>query len=221
MLKRNCALFALSVAQNNYICGLKSFVSPMKESQTLYSQDLQAAVEALRRGQTILYVTDTVWGIGCDAANDAAVQRVYDIKRREDSKSLITLVADVDMLTAVSGPLDKAVVGLATGSVRPTTVIYAGAKGLSRRVVAGDGSAAVRVVKDGFAHDLCKAFGAPVVSTSANVSGNATPGNFEQIDPEIKRSVDYVCMTGRDGSASVQPSRIVVFDGHEIKVIRP
>lgn len=167
-------------------------------------EDLSNAVQILRRGGIILYPTDTVWGIGCDARDSEAIARIYRIKKRADSKAMISLVGDEGMLHLVTGDTSHASVY----TDRPTTMVYPAPKILAHNLCSEDGSAAIRLTREEFSRRLCQMLGAPIVSTSANVSGHPTARTFQDIEPEILVGVDYVCLTGRDYAAS-QPSRVV------------
>jgi L-threonylcarbamoyladenylate synthase len=178
----------------------------MKEG---FEQEIEKALTELRNGGVILYPTDTVWGIGCDATNAEAVQRIYEIKKRPDSKSMIVLVADErDVLQYVAAP-DLAVFDYLEQQTRPTTVIFEQAIGLPDNLVAEDGSIAMRMVRDEFCRHLIKRLRKPLVSTSANISGQPTPQTFNQVSEEIKRGVDYVVQWRQDESTTAQPSQIV------------
>lgn len=160
-------------------------------------EDIKKAVEVMRQGGIILYPTDTIWGIGCDATNADAVKKVYDIKQRDDSKALICLVdSDVRLQRYVRQVPDVAwdVIELAT---KPTTIIFDGATGLAPNLIAADGSIAIRVTREAFSKELCYRMQKPIVSTSANISGEPAAQNFRDIDPRIIEAVDYVCWTRR------------------------
>lgn len=185
------------------------------------NDDIRKAVEVMRRGGVVLYPTDTVWGIGCDATNAQAVARVYDIKRRADAKALVTLVADTDMLEQWVDDIPEAAYQLIDAAVEPLTIIYSHPHGLAANLTAQDGSAAIRVPQAAFAQRLCRAMRVPVVSTSANISGQPTPPNFAAISPEILKAVDYVCLTGRDDASVHHASTIVrLGDGGLYQLIR-
>lgn len=187
-----------------------------------YTDDLNAAVAALKAGGVIAYPTDTVWGIGCDATDSDAVRRVFDVKRRADSKALITLVADDDMLGRyIAGGIPEAARECVRDAGRPVTVVYPGGHNVAPELLAADGSIGVRIVRDGFASDLCRALGGAIVSTSANISGEPAAAVFGEISPEILSSMDYVARSGRDNGAPSQPSRVVKIgaDG-EIIILR-
>ncbi len=186
------------------------------------AQDIENAVRVLRTGGIIVYPTDTVWGIGCDASNPQAVRKVYALKRREDSKALITLVSDAEMLSSyVDGSL-LLQSEEERHSDRPTTVIYPSASGLAGNLLADDGSVGIRVTSEEISRELCKRFGGAIVSTSANISGSPTPVNFSDISSDILSGADYVMMSRRDDFTESVPSRIVKFDqeGRRV-VIRP
>lgn len=185
------------------------------------NEDALNAVEFLQKGKIILYPTDTVWGIGCDATDDNAVKKIYKIKRRSDSKSMIVLVDSIEMLNKYVDSLEKSVIDIINTSRRPTTVIIPGAKGLAQALVAADGSVGFRVSRDEFSASLCRFSGSPVVSTSANISGEPTAHNYSEISEEIKDSVDYICMTRREDSEPHLPSRIVKLENdNSITIIR-
>lgn len=185
-------------------------------------QDIQNAVAALRKGGVILYPTDTVWGIGCDATDSVAVRRVFEIKHRADSKALITLVADVNEIghhTAVAPARAQEII---SETDRPTTVVYPSGRGLATELLADDGSVGMRVTTEEVSAELCHAFGRPLVSTSANISGEPAPAIFAEITPEILGAVDYVMTSRRDDSSRALPSRIIkINDDGSVTVIRP
>lgn len=186
--------------------------------------DLNEALAALRAGGVVVYPTDTVWGIGCDATNSEAVRRIFEIKRRADSKALISLVADEPMLDRWVDDVPEAAWQLidASADVQPMTIVYDHPRGFAPELLAADGSAAIRIVGAGFAQRLCRMLRRPLVSTSANRSGDATPATFADIDSEILASADYVAMTGRDDTTPHIPSSVVkISDGGVIKILRP
>lgn len=175
-----------------------------------YIQDLDAALAALRAGGVILYPTDTVWGLGCDATCAAAVQRIYQIKRRADSKALITLLADASELERWVDGVPPVAYELIDAAASPLTVIYdhAAVPPLAANLPAADGSLAVRITREPFSAQLCRRLRRPLVSTSANVSGQPAAATFAAISPHILSAVDHVCTTGRDYPAA-RPSSIV------------
>lgn len=177
----------------------------------MYTEDLKTAIRILHEGGVVVYPTDTVWGIGCDARQVEAVDKVYRLKRRDDSKALITLVADEKMLAEVTGePLSEAVKEfIAAQSGRSVTVVYPHGQNVASNLLASDGSIGIRIVREGFAHDLCHALGGPIVSTSANISGQPTARTYSEISSEVTDAADYVCMTDRTGTRQGTPSIVV------------
>ncbi|MBX3253219.1 MAG: threonylcarbamoyl-AMP synthase [Chitinophagaceae bacterium] len=174
-----------------------------------FADDVENCLRVLKSGGTILYPTDTVWGIGCDATNEQAVQRIYDIKQRRESKAMIVLLTDErDIFQYVAHP-DPAVLDYLENTVKPTTVIYNGAIGMAENLIAEDGSIAIRLVKDEFCRHIIKRLQKPLVSTSANISGQPTPENFRAIDPQMISAVDYVVQYRRDDERPAQPSSII------------
>ena len=174
--------------------------------------EIKKMVEVLRSGGLILYPTDTVWGIGCDATNEEAVKKIFKLKKREDSKSLIVLVDSVDRLAAYVDDVPDVAWDLAEVSDTPLTIIYPTGKNLAKNVMAEDGSVGIRVTNEEFSKALCYAFRKPIISTSANISGNPTPENFSQIEDEIKNGVDYVAEARRNEDEKKSPSSIIKFE---------
>ena len=183
--------------------------------------DIKQAIDVLRAGGTILYPTDTIWGIGCDATNPEAVRKVFEIKQREDSKALICLVDSPGRLQRyVRNVPDVAwdIIDLAT---KPTTVILNGATGLAHNLLAEDGSVGLRVTSEVFSHQLCYRFQKAIVSTSANLSGQPSPQTFAYISDEIKNAVDYVCLSRQRDTSRHEPSSIIkLTPSGEVTVIR-
>jgi len=184
-------------------------------------QDIKNAVEVLRKGGVILYPTDTVWGIGCDATNEEAVARVYKIKQRDDSKALICLVDSDARLQRYVRQVPEVAWQLIDCIVKPTTLILDGAVNLAPNLIAEDGSIGIRITQEAFSHELCYRFQKAIVSTSANISGEPAAQNYRDIDPRILEQVDYVCWTRRQEHKPHQPSSIIKLgiDG-EVKLIR-
>ena len=185
------------------------------------AEEAKKAVEVMRKGGVILYPTDTVWGIGCDATNPDAVKRVYEIKRRVDSKAMLVLVdsdVKVDFYVREVPPVAWDLIELST---KPLTIIYDGARNLASNLVGDDGSVGIRVTREEFSKQLCSRFRKAIVSTSANVSGQPTPRCFAEISDEIKQAVDYVVGVRQDEPAGAAPSSIIRLGAHgEVKVIR-
>ena len=177
-----------------------------------FENDIVHCLEKLRSGGTILYPTDTIWGVGCDATNPAAVKKIYEIKQRPESKSLIVLLADLrDINKYVSLPVPY-IFDYLRKTIRPTTVVYEGVVGLAENLIAADGSIAIRVVKEDFCKHLIKRFGRPIVSTSANISGKEAPANFNDISPEIRKAVNYVVEYRQSDEAPASASTVVRFN---------
>lgn len=184
-------------------------------------EDIKEAVDALRRGDIILYPTDTVWGIGCDATNPVAVRRVYEIKRRADSKALILLVDDCNALWRYVEDVPEVAEQLIEVSDRPTTIIYDGARNVAPEVIAADGSVAIRVTSEPFSRELCRRLRRPIVSTSANISGEPAAATFAEINDDIKKAVDYIAQYGRDNQSPARPSVIIkISSDSTFKIIR-
>ncbi|MCM1021208.1 MAG: L-threonylcarbamoyladenylate synthase [Muribaculum sp.] len=175
-----------------------------------YAVDIYGAVEALNRGKIIVYPTDTVWGIGCDATDAEAVAKVYGLKRRNDSKALIVLVADMDSLMALT-MADPAMLlhVVEEFSDRPTTFVIPATDSLAPNLLADDGTVGVRITNEKFSNALCREFGKPLVSTSANISGEPTAATYQDISAELLRGADYVCASRRQETNRVSPSRVV------------
>ncbi|MBO5550293.1 MAG: threonylcarbamoyl-AMP synthase [Prevotella sp.] len=176
-------------------------------------EDIKKAVEVLRKGGVILYPTDTVWGIGCDATNAEAVRRVYEIKQRDDSKALICLVdSDARMQRYIRNVPDVAwqlIDSMKEGDVKPTTLILDGAINLAPNLIAEDGSIGIRITNEPFSKELCYRFQKALVSTSANISGEPAAQNYCDIDSRIIEQVDYVCWARRQEHKPHQPSSII------------
>ncbi|HEY1030130.1 MAG TPA: L-threonylcarbamoyladenylate synthase [Flavipsychrobacter sp.] len=185
-------------------------------------QDIKNALNIINGGGTILYPTDTVWGIGCDALNEAAVDKVFAIKQRPREKSMIVLLADArDILQYVAAPPPD-IIDMVESFDRPTTVIYEGAIGLADNVINEDGSVAIRVTTDPFCKALIKRLQKPIVSTSANISGEPTPATFSQVSEAIKAGVDYIVQHRTDDETIKPPSRLVKMDDEgNMTVLRP
>ena len=187
--------------------------------------DIKQAVETMRKGGVILYPTDTVWGIGCDATNVDAVKRVYAIKQRDDSKALICLVdSDARMqryFRIVPDVAWQLVDSLKESDAKPTTLILDGAINLAENLIADDGSVGIRITNEPFSKELCYRFQKAIVSTSANISGEPAAQNYCDIDPRIIEAVDYVCWSRRQEHKPHTPSSIIKLkENGEVTVIR-
>jgi len=175
--------------------------------------DIEKSLEALNGGGVILYPTDTVWGIGCDATDSAAVERIFTIKRRNEALSLLTLVDSLDMLTEYVDDIPHIAIQFMKEAARPLSVIYPKAKSLATNLIAADGSIGIRIVQEPFCKQLIKAFGKPIVSTSANISGEPAPGIFGEISDEIRDAVDYVVRWRQDDQQPATASSIIKLIG--------
>lgn len=173
-----------------------------------FREEILRCMEVLKEGGLILYPTDTVWGIGCDATNEAAVSKVYQLKNREDSKALICLVGSDFMLEEYITEVPELAYDIMDMAEKPTTIIYDNPRGVAPNLVASDNTLAVRVASDKFCQHLIKAYRKPLVSTSANLSGEPTPSCFDEISPAISKGVDYVVNLGREVKNS-NPSSII------------
>lgn len=193
-----------------------------KDSTSFFEQEVAAAVNALRQKKILLYPTDTIWGIGCDATAADAVNKIYQLKHRPDVKSMIILVADErDILQYVAAP-DPAVFQFLEEATKPTTIIFGGAIGLPDNLVAQDGSVAIRLTKDPFCRHLIRRLRKPVVSTSANISGQPSPASFAYISEAIKKGVNHIVQWRQAETTIAEPSQIVKWNnGSAPTIIRP
>jgi L-threonylcarbamoyladenylate synthase len=172
-------------------------------------EEVKRTLEVLRNGGVILYPTDTVWGLGCDATNENAVKRIFEIKKREDSKAMLLLVDNSAKIQSYIDEVPDIAWDLIEFTEKPLTIIYPNAKNLASNLIAEDKSVGIRVTNEAFSKKLCEQFRKPIVSTSANVSGEPTPANFSQISIEIKSSVDYVVNFRQDELSKSKPSSII------------
>ena len=186
-----------------------------------FADDIRQAIDVMNRGGIIAYPTDTIWGLGCDATNADAVRRIYEIKRRDDSKALITLVDSEAKVEFYVKEVPEVAWQLIEVAERPLTIIYDGARNLAPNLLAEDGSAGIRITNEEFSKNLCMRMRRAIVSTSANVSGEPSPKCFADISPEIISAVDYVCTSRREESHNPPASNIIKLGvGGEVKVIR-
>ncbi len=172
-------------------------------------EDIKKACEIMQQGGVILYPTDTVWGIGCDATNCDAVERVFQIKRRADKKAMLVLLDNPAKLQTYVQEVPDIAWDLIDLTDTPLTIIYEGAKNLAPNLVSEDGSIGIRITDELFSKELCKQFRKPIVSTSANESGVATPLSFKEINDEIKQSVDYIVQYRQKDKTKAKPSGII------------
>lgn len=182
--------------------------------------EINNSIEALKKGNLILYPTDTVWGIGCDATNEEVVKRVYQLKNREDSKALICLVANQAMLERYVEDIPDVAYDIIDLATKPTTIVFDKPKGLAKNLIASDNTIAIRVASDKFCQYLINKFGKPIVSTSANISGIPSPKNFRAISDEILTGVDYVVNLHQEKENSSPSSIIKLSNNGTVKVIR-
>lgn len=184
-------------------------------------EDIKNAVKVLRQGGVILYPTDTIWGIGCDATNESAVKRIFEIKRREDSHSMLVLTDSEAKLERYANDIPAVAYDLIEFSTKPLTIIYSNAKNLAPNLIASDGSIGIRVTREEFSRRLCEAFRMPIVSTSANISGMPSAANFSEISEEIKGAVDYVVGYRQDDKSKAKASSIIKLEpSGVVKIIR-
>ena len=185
------------------------------------NEDLQKALEVLKKGGVILYPTDTVWGLGCDATNAEAVERIYQIKKREISKRMLVLMENPALLDRYVDDVPEVAWDLIEISSTPLTIIFSNARNLAGNLIAGDGSIGIRFTREGFSKELIRRFRRPVVSSSANFSGMATPRYFAEIDTAIIDAVDYVVKYRQHENSPSQPSSIIKLgQGGRIEIIR-
>jgi L-threonylcarbamoyladenylate synthase len=186
-----------------------------------YGDDIMNALKVLRAGGVILYPTDTVWGLGCDATSALAVRKIFDIKQRDDSKSLIILVNSVSMLERYVVDPPEVALQMAEWSQKPLTIVYDRGRSLAEGVASADGSVGVRICSDPFCDELITAFRKPIVSTSANISGTDAPAIFDEISREVISAADYVCLYRQyDRSRSSASSVIKVSANGAVKILR-
>lgn len=186
-----------------------------------FENDIENCLSVLKSGGLILYPTDTIWGIGCDATNENAVDKIYKLKDRPDKKSMIILVADENEIASYVNKPNKKIFEFLQRTNKPTTVIYQNAIALPKNIINEDGTIAIRIVQDEFCKALVQRLGRSIVSTSANISGEPSPKNFNEISNEIKNGVDYIVQHRQNDLKNYQPSSIIKFDKDEnIIVIR-
>lgn len=183
--------------------------------------EITSAVKVLLSGGVILYPTDTIWGLGCDATNEVAIKRIFKIKKRSDTRSLLVLADSIEMIQSITGIEPEVIHSLLKTSNKPTTIIYPQANGVSPLILAEDGSIGIRLVNDEFCKKLINSLGLPIVSSSANYSGTAYPANYYEIEEDIKFSVDHIVDWNKDNTMNALPSRVLKLlpDG-TIRVIR-
>jgi len=188
----------------------------------MINTELKKTAAILLSGGIILYPTDTIWGIGCDGSSPESVQNIYRIKQRDDRKSMLVLVDGIPMLEQYIDNIPPQALELLKAPVKPTTIIYPGARNLAENLIAYDGSIGIRVTSDPFCKQLIEICGKPIVSTSANISGDQAPGIFREIKAEIRNGVDYVVNWRQDETAPSKPSAILKLEADgTIITLRP
>ena len=189
--------------------------------EKIIENNVEAAVEMLKKGGLILYPTDTVWGIGCDATNEEAVARIYELKQSGDKKSMLVLCADADMIVRYVDKAPAIAFEVMELADKPLTAILPGARGVAANLIPDEGTLGVRIPDHEFCSRMLRKFGRPIVSTSANISGEATPKTLADTDEYIVKGVDYVVDPRCEGKATHRPSSIIAFgEGGEVKIIR-
>ena len=189
-------------------------------SKNNFETDLEQSLKILHSGGVILYPTDTVWGLGCDATNAAACEKIFNIKNRPEYKSFVVLVADERAILHYTAGVDLEIFNYLDKAIQPTTVIYHNAIGLADNVMAADGSVAIRICKDDFCKHLIKRFRKPIVSTSANISGEPSPAIFKEISTDIIQRVDYTVQYRQDDETRSVPSQIIRWNNGGVEFIR-
>lgn len=220
--------FFHSFLKKLYLIGCKStifVVHSFRKHQQIMTKEIveevKKACEVMNKGGVILYPTDTVWGIGCDATNPEAVKRVYEIKRRSDSKAMLVLVDSAVKVDFYVDEVPDVAWDLIELSEKPLTIIYDGARNLAPNLLSDDGSVGIRVTSEEFSHRLCQQFRKAIVSTSANISGEPGAKFFNEISEEIKAAVDYIVDYRRDDTTPASPSSIIKLGkSGTVKVIR-
>jgi len=193
----------------------------MQQRDKDINQEIRKCVDVLRTGGVILYPTDTIWGLGCDPTNQKAVEKIFDIKHRSPDKSLLLLVDSETMIERYVEDIPEIAFDLINTADTPLTIIYDKGLGLAQDVCAEDGSVGIRLTRERFTNELCKSFGKPIVSTSANFSGEPSPQCFDEISDELKEKVDYIADFRRDESTPKKPSGIIrLSKGGVIKILR-
>lgn len=190
-------------------------------TQKQIAEDIKTAVQTLRKGGLILYPTDTIWGIGCDASNEDAVRRIFQLKQREDSKAMICLVDNANRIQRYLRQVPDVAWDLVEFAEKPLTLILDGAVNLAPSLIAEDGSVGIRVTRENISHELCYRYERAIVSTSANISGAPSPSCFAEISDEIKNGVDYIMLSRQNDLSKGKPSQIIKLglDG-QIQIIR-
>lgn len=186
-----------------------------------FSEDIKKAIEVMKKGGIILYPTDTIWGLGCDAQNENAIKKIYEIKRRAESKSMLCLVDSIDRIYNYVDDVPEIAEDLIDLAIKPITIIYEGAKNLPISLIGEDKTIGIRVTKEAFSKELCRRFSKAIISTSANISGEKSPAKFSEISDEIKKLVDYIVTYRQNDNNTASASQIIKLGKNgEVKVIR-
>ncbi len=186
-----------------------------------FREDINNCLEVLKNGGVILYPTDTIWGIGCDATNASAVKKVYDIKKRTDSKAMLVLLENENLLSGYMDEVPEIAWELIEVSDHPLTIIFPGAKNLAENLIAKDRTIGIRITRENFSSQLIKRFRKPIVSSSSNISGHPSPENFDDISSEIKNAVDYIVEYRQDERSKHRASSIIRLGvGGKMEIIR-
>lgn len=183
-------------------------------------EELNKTLNILEQGGVIVYPTDTIWGIGCDATNVEAIKKIYKLKQREESKSMISLVCDVEMLSNYVQDIPTESHSIIENSIKPTTIIYDNPVNVAPNIIADDNTLAIRIINEGFAHELIKMFNKPIVSTSANISGQPSPKSFKEIDQQILKGVEYVVNLPHLNKDSQASAIVKITNDGTVKYIR-
>ena len=185
-------------------------------------EEVRKAIDQITAGNVILYPTDTIWGIGCDSTSEAAVEKIYTIKQRSDTKSMLVLMKDIPMLERFIERIPEKALEILENTGKPTTIVYPGAKNLARNLIAPDGTLGVRIPSDPFCQRLIEGIGKPLVSTSANVSGDPSPSLFHEIDLKIREKVDHIVDWRQAETRKAEASRILkISQEGEVIILRP
>ena len=203
------SFFTFHFSLFTFCCNFAARIQDRHMTQKQIAEDIQTAVQTLRQGGIILYPTDTIWGIGCDASNEEAVKRIFQLKRREDSKAMICLVDSANRMQRYVRGVPDVAWDLVEFAEKPLTLILDGATGLAPSLIAEDGSVGLRVTRENISHELCYRFQKAIVSTSANISGEPSPACFDEISDEIKQGVDYIMLSRQNDTSKSKPSQII------------
>lgn len=185
------------------------------------NEDIKKAIEVMKAGGIILYPTDTIWGLGCDATNEAAVHKIYELKRRAENKSMLVLLDDAAKLERYLEKVPEMAYSLIEVSDKPLTIIYDKAFNIAKNLLGENNSVGIRITQEAFSNQLCRQFRRPIVSTSANISGEPSPAIFSEISEEIKQGVDYIVKYRQDDTQKKQASSIIKLGiDNTVKIIR-